>query len=253
MITPKRKISVVLADDHPIVRDGLRMLLNSAPDILVVGEAGDGREAVQQALKLKPEVVLMDLAMPLLNGIEATRQIMQQAPLVKVLILSTYRDEERVEAALDAGAAGYLVKETVSEDLLEAIRFAGTGRPCFSPTILQGLLKRWQEWSPNGTRGGSRFEKLSCRQAEVLQLIAEGFGSGEMAEILRVSEKTIQKHRQSLMDKLNIHEISGLTRYAFSTGVIELNGPPLLRKAFIPRIPSQHSSGEGLGQTASVL
>jgi len=225
-------ITVLLADDHPFVRSGLRVLIGTAPDLKVIGEAEDGRQAVREALRLQPDVVIMDVAMPLLNGVDAARQIMREAPRVKVLILSSHDDEQRIEAALDAGVAGYLIKSTGSTDLLNAIRATHQGEACFSPAILEHVSKQWQKRGPNGRLRKAAVPALSVRQAEVLQLIAEGYSTKEIATVVGLSRRTIEKHRQSLMDKLDVHEISGLTRYAASHGMIELNTTPLTAAAF---------------------
>jgi DNA-binding NarL/FixJ family response regulator len=202
--------------------------------LVVVGEAGDGRQAVKQALQLHPEVVLMDVAMPLLNGIEATRQILQQSPETKVLILSSYTDRHRVEAALEAGAAGYFRKETIGDNLIAAIREALAGKPCFSPE-LQPLAEQWKNRSANNSGSRTQPETLTCREAEVLQLIAEGFSGRDIAKGLGLCEKTVQKHRQSLMDKLDLHGIAGLTRYAIAKGFIEVDGKPFLRSTHLEK------------------
>src|ERR1041385_8033395 len=230
------KITVLLADDHPIVRSGLRALIVPASVLEVIGEAADGRKAVRETLRLLPDVVLMDVAMPLLNGLEATRQILRGAPHISVLILSTYSDDRRVEAALGAGAKGYLIKSTAGSTVLDAIRDVHRGRPSFSPAILQHLSNEWEHWDQNGRPRRRVVPALSCRQAEVLQLVAEGFGSKEIAALLGITVKTVEKHRQSLMAKLDIHEISTLTRYAVATGIIELNATPL-RPASLPSDP----------------
>jgi DNA-binding NarL/FixJ family response regulator len=231
------KITVFLCDDHPIVREGLRMLLASAPDICVVGDAADGREAVREVLRLQPNVVLMDAAMPLLNGIDAARQISRACPLIKVVMLSSYCDEQRMAAALDAGVAGYFTKSTVGDDLLEALRAVHQGKCCFGPTMLKHLSKQWQKNGNGRKLCKSAFRALSCRQSEILQLIAEGFSSKQIGVIIGINHKTVEKHRQSLMDKLDIHEISTLTRYALSAGVIELAAAPLRKRQAVPATP----------------
>jgi DNA-binding NarL/FixJ family response regulator len=214
-------ITVLLADDHTLVRQGLRVLLEAQPDITIAGEAGDGREAVQLAKTLKPDVVVMDIAMPQLNGIEATRQIILQVPGTRVLILSSYNDDEYVHQLTEAGAAGYLLKQAAVADLVGAVRGVVQGNVSFSPAIRKQLMHRYRESLRNGVLVRQRTDRLSPREAEVLQLIAEGKLNKQIAAELRLSIKTVEKHRQRLMNKLGIHDIAGLTRYAISKGVIE--------------------------------
>jgi DNA-binding NarL/FixJ family response regulator len=215
------KIRVLLVDDHTIVRQGLRVLLDAEPDIAVVGEAETGRQAVQLTKKLLPEVVVMDIAMPALNGLEATRQIIKDAPGVKVLALSSYSDDEYVHQLTEAGAAGYLLKQTASADLIKAVREAKKGNAFFSPTISKRLVESYREAFLNGRPVKKQGTVLTSRESEVLQLIAEGLANKQIAAELCISIKTVEKHRQQVMNKLNIHDIAGLTRYAISKGVIE--------------------------------
>jgi DNA-binding NarL/FixJ family response regulator len=216
-----KKITVLLVDDHTVVRQGLRSLLAAESDIEVVGEAETGRQAVQMTLELKPNVVVMDIAMPSLNGLEATRQIIHQTPGTKVLVLSSYSDEEYVHQLTEAGAAGYLIKQTAATDLLIAIREAYKGNAFFSPTISKRLLDRYREAFLNGKPLKKHGEHLTSRELEVLQLVAEGKVNKQIAAELCISIKTVEKHRQQVMDKLNIHDIAGLTRYAITKGIIE--------------------------------
>jgi DNA-binding NarL/FixJ family response regulator len=216
------KIKVLLADDHTIVRQGLKVLLEAEPDITVVGEAETGRQALQLTRKLLPDVVVMDIAMPNLNGLEATRQIAKEIPAVKLLVLSSYDDDEYVHQVTGAGATGYLLKQTAATDLIKAVREARRGNAFFSPAISKRLAERYREAYLNGvpvTR--KRNDLLTSREAEVLQLIAEGRANKQIAGELCISIKTVEKHRQQVMNKLNIHDIAGLTRYAISKGVIE--------------------------------
>jgi DNA-binding NarL/FixJ family response regulator len=214
-----KTITVVLSDDHTVFREGLRLLLDAAGDIEVIGEAENGNRAVGETKRLRPDVAIMDIAMPLLNGVEAARKIAKEVPATKVLILSSYNDDQYVQRAIEAGAAGYLMKETATEDLLRAIHEVHNGNPFFSPPIAQRLLKRWNNCGlqPRSTN----IPVLTPRQLEVVRLIAEGFSSKQMAEMLSLSVKTIEKHRQTAMNKLDIHEIATLTRYAVFNGVAE--------------------------------
>ena len=221
-----KTIRVLLADDHAIVRAGLRALLQTAPDMCVLGEAENGQQAVQEAQRLQPDVALLDLAMPRLNGVQAARQIAQKVPTARVLILSSYSDAQHLRQAVEAGVAGYLMKECVADDLLEAVRAADRGGTFLSPPILKHLLKQGEESSADCHPAPSAPARLSWREAEVLQLIAEGYCTKQIADVLSISIKTTEKHRQRLMDKLDIHSIAGLTRYAVSSGVIESNRVP---------------------------
>ncbi len=223
------KITVLLADDHTVVRQGLRALLQAEEDIEIVGEAETGRHAIQMAKKLLPDVAVIDIAMPLLNGLEATRQITREIPSTKVLILSSYGDDEYVHQLSEAGATGYLVKQTAANDLLKAIREAYKGNTFFSPSISKRLLEQYRESFLRGKPIKRRTDLLTSRELEVLQLIAEGKANKQIAAELSISIKTVEKHRQQVMNKLNIHDIAGLTRYAISKGIIEdgMRSPPL--------------------------
>ena len=216
-----KKIRVLLADDHSIVRQGIRVMVEAEPDISVIGEAGDGRQAVQLTVKLKPDVAVLDLAMPLLNGLEATRQIIKQDPSAKVLMLSSYGDNEYVHQVTKAGATGYLLKQTVVDDLVKAIREVAKGNAYFSPTVCRRLVENYRDTDKPGGRHSKRRDTLTTREAEVLQLIAEGQPNKQIAAELGISIKTVEKHRQQVMYKLDIHDIAGLTRYAISRGIIE--------------------------------
>src|SRR5208282_5557670 len=200
-----KKITVLLSDDHDVFREGLRLLLQATDDIQVVGEAENGHSAVGETQRLQPDVVLMDIGMPRLNGVEATRRIARRVPSTKVLILSTYSDDQHVQQALEAGAAGYLPKTVSSENLFEAIRDACKGNASFSPPIAGGLLEPRRK--PARQPRSVAATALSARQTEVLQLVAEGCTNARMARLLSLSIKTIEKHRQSVMDKLDIHKV----------------------------------------------
>ena len=214
-----KRITVLLAEDHMIVREGFRKLLAAEADLEVVGEAQTGRQAVALAKKLRPAVVVMDIAMPLLNGLEATRQIRKAFPATKVVILSAHSDDAYVEQAIAIGAAGFLFKQTSSHDLSNAIREVQKGNTFFSPSISKRLHDQKMPAGNGALR--KKVARLSSRELEVLQLIAEGKANKETAAELGISIKTVEKHRQNLMAKLNIHEISGLTRYAIGAGIIE--------------------------------
>ena len=216
-----KRITVLLAEDHEIVREGFRCLLRHEKDIEVVGEAETGRQAVQLTRKLRPAVVVMDIAMPLLNGLEATRQIRKDCPETKVLILSAHSDDAYVEQVAALGAAGFLLKQTSSHVLAVAIREIQKGNTFFSPVISKRLQDRSRNLMARGTPSKTASNRLSSREVEVLQLIAEGKPNKQVAAELGVSFKTIDKHRQHLMAKLNIHDTAGLTRYAISAGIIE--------------------------------
>jgi DNA-binding NarL/FixJ family response regulator len=220
-MNPLKQITVLLAEDHAIVRQGLCALLNVDGGFKLVGEARNGREAVQMAHTLRPDVILMDIAMPMLNGLQATRQILLANPFAKVLILSAHSDDVYVERMTEAGVAGFVEKQTSAEILTKAIREVAAGRTYFSPSITKRL--------PGGAgkprdRDGlvkTNTRKLTAREFEVLQMVAEGSANKQIATDLGISIKTVEKHRQHLMDKLDIHETASLTRYAISTGIID--------------------------------
>jgi len=214
------RITVLLADDHMIVREGLRALLEAEGDIEVVGEAETGRQAVQLAKKLRPAVVLMDIAMPLLNGLEATRRILKAVPATRVLILSAHSDDEYIRQVVLLGAAGYLIKQTSADLLSRAIREVEKGDTFFSPSIANRVHSLYQE-SPDRGRLPKKNAAPSSREVEVLQLIAEGKANKQVAADLGISIKTVEKHRQRLMSKLDLHDTAGLTRYAIAAGIIE--------------------------------
>ncbi len=217
-----KPITVVLADDHVVVREGLRSLLELADDIEVIGEARTGREAVQLTRELLPAVVVMDIAMPQLNGLEAARQILASLPATRILILSAHGDDVYVEQVAELGVAGYLVKQTSAGVLDKAIREVHRGNTYFSRSIAK-RLGQLQQSSARGSRGKLKKNsvQLTPRELEVLQLIAEGSANKQSADELGISIKTIEKHRQSLMNKLDIHDAAGLTRYAIAAGIIE--------------------------------
>ncbi len=219
-----QKIKVLLADDHTVVRQGLKALLGAEPDIEIVGEAENGRQSIQMAKELQPDVIVMDIAMPSLNGLEATRQITRAQPKTKVIILSSYSDDEYVQQLTEAGAAGYLVKQTAANELLKAIREAQRGNAYFSPAIAKRLRDQCRDALSSGQPVKRRSDYLTTREAEVLQLIAEGRANKQIAAELCISIKTVEKHRQQVMNKLGIHDVAGLTRHAISKGIIESTG-----------------------------
>jgi DNA-binding NarL/FixJ family response regulator len=206
-----------------VVRQGLRALLTTEEDIEVVGEAETGRQAVEMAKQLHPDVVLMDIVMPSLNGLEAARQITRQIPECKVLILSSYGDDEYVQRLTEVGATGYLIKQTAADDLLKAIREVERGKTVFSPSIASRFQEPRRDALGRSQSLQPRTEHLTSREAEVLQLIAEGQTNKQIAFELGISAKTVEKHRQQVMNKLKIHDVAGLTRYALSKGIIKAN------------------------------
>jgi len=216
-----KPITVLLAEDHAILREGLRSLLALGSDIEVIGEAADGRQAVALARELRPTVVVMDISMPLLNGFEATRQILLAAPKTKVLVLSAHCDDGFVTRMVAAGACGYVAKQNSGQLLLRAIRESAGGNPYFSPAISRRLENAERKFRENGSSSEKYQHPLTPRQAEVLQRIAEGAANKQVAAELGISIKTVEKHRQQLMRKLDIHDTAGLTRHAIATGVIE--------------------------------
>ena len=216
-----KRISVLLAEDHAIVRQGLRLLVETHGDIEIVAEAKTGREAVQMTTKLRPEIVVMDIAMPMLNGLEATRQILKAFPTIKVLILSAHSDAEYVEQVVKAGARGYLVKQSSGEVLAKAIRDLHQGKTFFAPSIARRLQESFQKSAAGVGLQKKSDHELTSRETELLQLVAEGMANKQVASELGISIKTVEKHRQHLMEKLDIHDIAGLTRYAISEGIIE--------------------------------
>jgi len=216
-----KRITVLLAEDHNIVREGFRELLKSEPDIEVIGEAETGREAIAMAKALQPAVIVMDIAMPSLNGLEATRQIRKAVPNSKMLILSAHSDYAYVEQVVALGASGFLIKQSRAGVLAKAIREVQKGNTFFSPSVAQRLNGKDQKPLDRKVDFKKKNNRLSSREMEVLQLIAEGKPNKQVAAELGVSFKTVDKHRQHLMGKLNIHDIAGLTRYAISEGIIE--------------------------------
>ncbi len=216
-------IQVLIADDHALVRAGCRALLESMADIHVVAEAGDGYEALALIKQCPPDVVLLDVAMPNLNGLEAMERLQQDTSPVKVIILSIYANEEYVIRALHAGAAGYLLKDCVPREFEEAIRMVMKGQTYLSARVSQGLIDYIRHHGFEKKEQKSlrpSLEQLTRRQREVLQLIAEGHSTREIASHLHLSVKTVETHRAQLMERLNLHDVASLVKYALRTGVI---------------------------------
>jgi len=220
----KMSIRILLADDHTIVRTGLRLLIEAAGDMQVIGEVENGRQAVEYAARLRPHVVVMDLMMPGLNGEQATRQIVERVPRTKVLVLSCHDNVETMERLVMQGASGYLVKHTGSENLLKAIRELAAGHCYFSGTVCREVLMNVHGRRPGRPPADDR-ENLSRREAEVLQLVAEGHPNKRIASVLDISVKTVEKHRQQVMNKLNVHNTAGLTRHAIAQGMVDTSAP----------------------------
>ncbi len=210
-------INVLIADDHKIVREGLRALLEKEPDIKVVGEAVDGRMTERLARELAPEVIIMDVAMPNLNGIEATRQIVAELPGTKVIALSMHNDRRFVLNMFQAGAVGYMLKDCAFKDLVKAIRVVMCNKTYMGDEIAEIVLKNYL--ASSSSRESTAFQRLSPRECEVLQLIAEGKTTAKIAQSLHISVKTVETHRKQIMEKLNIKTVAELTKYAIREGL----------------------------------
>jgi len=217
-----KSIRVILADDHTLVRAGIRALLEKLPDVQVVAEAGEGREVLSLVKAHQPEVVLMDIGMPGLNGLEATIRIVREFPNVRVVILSMHQNDEYVWQALKVGATGYLLKKSATAELETALRRVVQNEIYLSRDISARLAKKFP--IREIARVKSPVEQLTDRQREVLQLIAEGQNTKAIADILKVSPKTVEYHRMKLMDVLNVHDIPGLVRFALRTGLVGQEG-----------------------------
>ncbi len=215
-------IDVLLVDDHTLVRQGIRRLLESQPNIRVVGEAEDGSQAVKFCREHDPDVVVMDISMPNMNGLLTTTQITRLSKKIKILILSMHADEEYVFQSLKAGAAGYLVKKAVASDLVTAIQTVARGEAYFSPTISKIMLDEYR-LDHSGAKPSREKVSLTLREEEILQLIAEGNTSKEIADKLCIGIKTVETHRWHLMQKLEIHDLVGLVKYAIKRGIIHLD------------------------------
>jgi len=218
MKTAPKKIRVLVCDDHQLFREGVKAILNAQPTLEVVGEASDGKEAVDVALKLNPDVVLMDISMPVLRGFEATRRLKRARPFIKVLILTVYGDEDLVTRCLDAGAAGYILKDTPPVQLVYAIEAVNQGQQYLSPSVLKGLVRQHIS-QPSGLKSG--YELLSDREREILVRLAEGESLKDLATRLDLSVKTVDAHKTNLMRKLDLHDRSELIRYAIRKHLVE--------------------------------
>jgi two-component system response regulator NreC len=213
------KLRLFLGDDHTLVRHGLRKILEERQDWEVVGEADDGRSAVRKVAALMPDVAVLDIGMPLLNGIDATRQIVRKSPGVKVLILSMHSDEAYVTRALSAGATGYLLKDSAGKDLIRAIAAVAEGQSFFSPAVSRMMLDDYVRRAA-GSDAGDRYDTLSNREREIFQLVAEGRSNKDVAELLSISAATVETHRARVLQKLNVHNTAELVLYAVRRGVI---------------------------------
>jgi len=220
-----KKIKVIIAEDHTIVRKGLCALLQGEPDIEVIGEAENGREAIKIVEKHLPDVVVMDIAMPGLNGLETTRQLKKRYPRLKILILTMHDNEEYIFETLRAGAAGYLIKRSAPNELISAIKSVYRDESFLSPAVSKKVIEGFvQSGGQTGIKKDEDFVKLTLREREVLQLIAEGNSNREIARVLHISIKTVESHKAHIMEKLGIHNIAELTQYAIRKGLISLDG-----------------------------
>ncbi|MDQ6662003.1 MAG: response regulator transcription factor [Chloroflexota bacterium] len=214
------QIRIVLADDHTILRAGLKMMLNAQPDMVVIGEAQDGRQAISEIQRVQPDIVLMDITMPDMNGIEATRRIKKLFPEVKVLVLTMHENDEYVFQALRAGASGYMLKEAADTELITAIHVIYSGQFYLSPTAQSVMVGDYLQRVRTGEEKDS-YSSLTEREREILKLVAEGFTNNQIAERLVISPKTVDTHRTHVMDKLNLHSRAELVKYAMRRGLLE--------------------------------
>jgi two-component system response regulator NreC len=216
------KTRIVLADDHAILREGIRALLEDQSDMTVIGEAADGRKAIELARDLSPDIIVMDIGMPLLNGLEATRQIKHNFPQVAVLVLTMHDNEEYVSQILAAGASGYVLKRAASSELVTAIRAVAAGQSFLSPAVTKLLIEGYMGRQPAAPAMVDPFETLTAREREVLQLVAEGHTNAQIAKLLNISIKTVKAHRSNLMQKLGLHDRGELIKVAIHRGIIEV-------------------------------
>lgn len=215
----KKKYKIILADDHSILRAGIRSILDSQPNMEVIAEADNGKDALQAAIALKPDLLLSDLSMPKTNGAEAIRELKKRAPEIKVLVLTMHSSEEHIHAALNAGANGYILKDDSHNELLTGINNVLEGKMYLSPSICGNVINGYLNTTSNAKPSAS-WEVLTHREREVIKLIAEGYRSKDIAEYLSISIKTVEKHRSNLMKKLNLHSVSSLTNYAIQNGLV---------------------------------
>jgi DNA-binding NarL/FixJ family response regulator len=212
-------VSILLGDDHTLVRQGLRKILEEQPNWHIVAEVGDGRDAVRQAQALQPDVAILDIGMPLLNGIDATRQIVHRTPAIRVLILSMHLDEAYVARALEAGATGYLLKDSADVDLIGGVNAVAAGKSFFSPAVAKLMLGDYVR-RVAGKAVVDRYESLSNREREIFQLVAEGHSNKEVADLLSISPTTVETHRAHILQKLDVHNMAELVLFAVRRGVI---------------------------------
>jgi len=215
-----KKIRVLVVDDHAIVRDGICALLSRAGDMEVVGEASNGEEAMEMTKKLNPDVVLMDIAMPVLSGLEATRRICREMPGIRVLALTQYDDKEYVFPLIQAGALGFISKTSASSELTSAIRYVDRGESYLSPSVAKLMVDDYQHGAAMQAESDP-YEQLTDRERDVLKLVAEGYTTREIADMLVISPKTVEGHKSSLMSKLNVHNRIELVKYALRRGLID--------------------------------
>jgi DNA-binding NarL/FixJ family response regulator len=215
----KEKSRIIIAEDHTILREGLRALVSASPDFEVVGEAEDGREAIRRTEQLEPDLVLMDLSMPKMNGMEAIREIKKRQPRTKILALTVHKTEEFILAVLQAGANGYVLKDATSTELMMAIRSVLEGKCYLSPGVSEKVVEGYLE-GRKGIKCSSSWDTLTQREREILKLIAEGYKNKDIADYLYISVKTVEKHRANLMKKLDLHNVSALTAYAMERGLV---------------------------------
>jgi len=212
-------IKVLVVDDHVLIRQGIRALIESVEGIEVVGEAENGKEALKKSIELLPDVVIMDLGMPVLNGIEATRQIMKALPRTRILALTAHADEKYVFQTLKAGASGYLLKTCTASELAEAVLSVCAGNPHFSPAVSRKIMDRYLS-GEDALSKNAQPDHLTEREREVLQLIAEGYSNVKVAELMGISVKTVETHRANIMKKIGAHDVTGLVKYAIKRGII---------------------------------